>query len=156
METRVAAKIIVPMGNISYLFTEGSSGRLNLPGGGLNYGESPRDAAIREFYEETNFELPVRALKPLKVLSNLSLSSSHGEPIRADWHVFEVNRHEPGMTLDHLEAGNEVTQLHELDSAQIRAKESGVTETSKVALEHYIRRKNLHIRRTPRLSSRFL
>lgn len=34
-----------------------SMGRWTLPGGGIDYGESPNDAAVREAHEETGYEI---------------------------------------------------------------------------------------------------
>ena len=53
LEVRPAAKVIIRDANGDVLFVESKgSGRFNLPGGGIDPGETPGVAALRELHEE--------------------------------------------------------------------------------------------------------
>ena len=52
---RVSTKAIIKNERNEVMFLKESSGVWDLPGGGLDQGESPRDALRREIDEETNF-----------------------------------------------------------------------------------------------------
>ena len=83
-------------------FIAGVGRRWILPGGGLDHGEHPYDAVIREFEEETGFEV--------EVLRLLGIDSELREEADRDYHalriMYEVRivggelRHEVGGTTD--------------------------------------------------------
>ncbi|MES2921247.1 MAG: NUDIX domain-containing protein [Verrucomicrobiota bacterium] len=83
-----------------------------LPGGGLNFGESPEDAVVREVEEETGFVVVVRSLATIDSIHDTSGSEDfHG--IRIIYHVDLVGGH-----LRHETSGStdccEWHQLHPL------------------------------------------
>ena len=55
METRVAAYGVIVRDSLLLLSHWHEGDRWTLPGGGLEAGEPPADAAVREIYEETGF-----------------------------------------------------------------------------------------------------
>jgi ADP-ribose pyrophosphatase YjhB (NUDIX family) len=68
--------------------TRESDGRWTLPGGGLDHGEHPRDAVIRELAEETGLSGEVVELLELESSSAL-LPAWHEHP-PTDFHVLQV------------------------------------------------------------------
>jgi 8-oxo-dGTP diphosphatase len=71
------------------------SGSWNLPGGGIEHGESPTDAVMREFVEETGLAVEVGAL--VDVRSDLVLSPDGDRLTHFDRIVYEA-----GVTGGHL------------------------------------------------------
>lgn len=77
-------------------------GLWTLPGGGLDFGESPEEAAVREVEEETGLIVEVRSLAAIDSIHDTSGSEDfHG--IRIIYHVDLVGgclRHEVGGSTD--------------------------------------------------------
>lgn len=70
-------------------------GRLVAPGGKIDAGETPRDAAVRELYEETGLVVGPENLQPSGVLD---FAFPHGDsrPLRA--HVFVTTQHRGALS----------------------------------------------------------
>lgn len=56
LPVRRASKLILFNPDRDVILVAGKSGRLNLPGGGIDVGENPQDALFRELYEEMGLE----------------------------------------------------------------------------------------------------
>lgn len=56
LPVRRASKLILFNPDRDVILVAGKSGRLNLPGGGIDVGENPHDALFRELYEEMGLE----------------------------------------------------------------------------------------------------
>jgi 8-oxo-dGTP diphosphatase len=63
-------------------------GRWYLPGGGVEHGEHPRDAVVREFVEETGLDIEVAGLRD--ALTDLIYPDGSGVEIHNDRLVFDV------------------------------------------------------------------
>ncbi|MBI1758847.1 MAG: NUDIX domain-containing protein [Actinobacteria bacterium] len=61
-------------------------GRWTLPGGGVDFGERPVDAVVREAYEESGMHIRVTEL--LEVDSELTRFERDGQPV--EWHPVRV------------------------------------------------------------------
>lgn len=86
MKTQEVAKIVLvsPEGVI---LPYGPSGRLNLPGGGMEPGERPLEALSRELEEEIG--LPISEIAPLWVGSRtFATTTQHGEPQMRNWNIY--------------------------------------------------------------------
>ena len=53
---RVSAKAVITNTNNEFLFAQESDGILDFLGGGINFGENPQEAIIREIQEETGLK----------------------------------------------------------------------------------------------------
>ena len=60
--TRVGAYVVIVRDGAVLLVRFTRGGRWTLPGGGLDHGEDPRDAAVREVAEETGLDVRLGAL----------------------------------------------------------------------------------------------
>ncbi|ASR56939.1 NUDIX hydrolase [Cellulomonas sp. CW35] len=85
MQQRVGAYAVVVDGGQVLLAHWASRGIWTVPGGGIDPGEDPRDAAVREVAEETGYDVALDAL--LGVDSEVVPSVRAGAP---DWHALRV------------------------------------------------------------------
>ena len=80
-------------------------GYWTLPGGGLDFGESPEEAAIREVEEETGLRIEIKSLATIDTLYDTSGSEDfHG--IRIVYHAEVIGgqlRHEASGSTDRCE-----------------------------------------------------
>ena len=84
--TRVGAYVVIVRDGAVLLVRFAGSGRWTLPGGGLDHGEDPRDAAVREVEEETGLRI---ALGELIGIDSARWDRSHdGSPI--DLHALRI------------------------------------------------------------------
>jgi len=88
---RPAAKIVLGLeGSDECVFVAGSRGRLNLPGGGIDEGETAEEALFKELYQELRATPEqVYGLSEIGATwSNEAFTSSEGLPVRPRWKVF--------------------------------------------------------------------
>ncbi|MBO3089828.1 NUDIX hydrolase [Cellulomonas dongxiuzhuiae] len=101
METRIAAyAVVVDQGRMLLAhWSEGEYSGWTLPGGGLEFGEHPEEAVVREVREETGYDVAVDGL--LGIDSVVHPGAAIGHPDRPDRHALRViyRAHVVGGTL---------------------------------------------------------
>jgi 8-oxo-dGTP pyrophosphatase MutT (NUDIX family) len=67
----------------------GSNGSFGFPKGGIEPGETPEQAAVREFYEETGFTIPPGRLEPTKspTVFQFNATDAERDQIIAAWNA---------------------------------------------------------------------
>ena len=89
MKLRVAAYAIITDGSDNILLARWRAGRhaaWTLPGGGIDPGEDPKDAVVREVFEETGYDVEVGDLLGVDsrvIPANARLDSAANEPMHA-------------------------------------------------------------------------
>lgn len=130
-EVRHAAKVIIPTNCNKYLFTEGKSSRLNIPGGGIELQETAVDAAIREVDEETGLQLCAKSLYRIGERRHI-LTNANGEPFHARWDIFKTDP----VDASGVRPGDVDIRL--LDFGQAMSSIHSVTDAAKDALKLYV------------------
>lgn len=138
METRVAAYAVVERRG-RMLLTHWRRGHLHgwtLPGGGLEAGEDPRDAVVREVFEETGLE--ARVGKLIGVDSRVMVREEVPAGVDPELHTIRIIyrasvkdgplRHEVGGTSDEARwvPLGEVRSLRTLSLVQVGARMAGI------------------------------
>ena len=109
-------------GNVNYLLCkrqEGSgvvySGMWSIPSGGIEPGEEPNEAAVREFFEETQVAMPI---------DDIELIEIDDSKYNRDFHIFHYHSDEyfePTLDFEHTEWGwFEDTEIPENTTPQIK------------------------------------
>lgn len=131
---RSASKLILATPDAGILFTRGQSGRWNLPGGGIEPGETALDAMHRETIEELGLDIfpycgPVRALGRIVGL----VTDKFNNPFIAEWYVHSANlKHD---ITPWLRPGDDVEGIETAPILRIPA-HPRVTRMSKIAVAH--------------------
>ena len=89
-EVRPAAKVIIRDESNNVIFVESrKSGRYNLPGGGIDRGENPDTAALRELHEEIGIKKAQLTDFVLRTTVGGPVATGRGE-LMLHWTVFEA------------------------------------------------------------------
>lgn len=92
------------------------AGRWTLPGGGVDWGEHPTDALVREFHEETGLR-DIDVVHTIGVFSRTYDQSSRGGPLHFVSVLFRVTAHTADL-IDEFEGSTDAAawvQLAHLD-----------------------------------------
>lgn len=110
---RQASKAILHTPENKIVFVAGKRGMLNLPGGGIDAGESSTTALYREIHEELGLE--PHDIRKLEELGGTwgEVTTTSGEARRAVWHVHEGNLLIPA---EGLTPSNEITGVRLLSA----------------------------------------
>jgi 8-oxo-dGTP pyrophosphatase MutT (NUDIX family) len=106
--------IVVQFNDKVLLCQRSDNGKWAVPMGGVEEGEDPKDAAYREFYEETNLEIT----DPIKFLGRIKRYKSGKIKSILNMYHFEVND-EIKPNLLHAEDGFEHTECGYYNKKQI-------------------------------------
>lgn len=88
MNAEPVAKLVLTSPDNTIVLPYGPSGRLNLPGGGLEPHERPIDGLARELEEEIG--LPISEISRLRLVGKkmFSVTTASGEPRHRMWNIF--------------------------------------------------------------------
>ena len=109
-----SAGIIIKSNDRILLCQRSDNGKWAIPMGGIEEGEDPKDAAYREFYEETNLEITDN----IKFLGNIKRSKSGKLKNILHLFLFEVSV-KPEPNLDDAQDGFEHTECGYYTEKQI-------------------------------------
>ncbi len=110
MQIRRAAKGIISTNKGEIIIVTGLSGRLNLPGGGIDKLESPRQAFLREIDEEIDgLSQYIDDLNQQPETISGPVSSKEGEQFTAEWTLFAARLLIPASEL-------KVASTHEIQA----------------------------------------
>ena len=114
-EKRLAAKLLLRTDQNEIVFVAGKRGMLNLPGGGIDMGESSTDALYREIREELGLESnDIGALEEVGG-TWADITTADGEAKRAVWHVYEAGL----LKSQHdIVANSEITAVQTLSTSE--------------------------------------
>jgi 8-oxo-dGTP diphosphatase len=83
-----------------------------LPGGGIEHGEAPRDAVVREFVEETGFNVRVLTLR--EVISDLGHVRRKNKVVHTDRVIYDV-RITGGTLRNEVDGTSDLAEWHDPD-----------------------------------------
>ena len=110
METRQTAKALIYCPGQTFLFVAGKRGIWNLPGGGIDPGETALRALLREADEEVQ-GLSACITPPVETFSVQGPTThADGTTKTAHWRVFQANLLVPAHALV-IAAGSEITDI---------------------------------------------
>lgn len=121
IEKRRASKVLLRTDNNDIIFVAGKRGMLNLPGGGIDAGESSIDALYREIREELGLESnDIAALEEVGG-TWADVTTASGKKIGALWQV-----HEAALlkSSGDLVASNEITAIETLSPEECLSHEN--------------------------------
>ncbi len=129
---REAAKIILSTEDDDIVFVAGKRGMLNLPGGGIDEGETPEEALLRELEEETGLRgEDIISLEKVLELQG-PITPADGTKKIARWTVFAAGIHQPIEKLS-IPTASEITAITTLKEKQCLA-EPRVLRMAKAAI----------------------
>ena len=110
-EVRPAAKVIIRDESNNVIFVESrKSCRYNLPGGGIDRGENPDTAALRELHEEIGIKKAQLTDFVLRTTVSGPVATGRGE-LMLHWTVFEAGLAVPADELV-IPIGSEIKDIH--------------------------------------------
>lgn len=131
MIVRPAAKVILTTGPGEILLVSGSSRRQNLPGGGIDAGEAPVSALLRELSEE--LAIGHTMLSDLRRACDIkgTVTNRAGQVLVASWVVFTAGLLVP---IESLRAGDDIQGLQTM-TTEAAFTDPSVSDLAKQALQ---------------------
>lgn len=87
LPVRETAKIILETWDGDFLFVAGQRGKLNLPGGGVDAGETAKEAALRELHEEAGINVDEISDLREAITVRGPITPANAPPQIAEWKV---------------------------------------------------------------------
>lgn len=132
MPTREAAKGILLTSDGDVLLVAGKSGRLNLPGGGIDEGENAEDALCRELYEEIGLSKEnLGNIIPVSCIQG-GVTSGSGENFMARWSIFSVTANK--RSIDALTPGDDIKDIVKIAPSEIMGYNGHISALARQAL----------------------
>ena len=134
LPVRETAKIVLETADGDYLFVAGKRGKLNLPGGGIDTGETAEKALLRELYEETGIDTD--KISDLRQVIDLRgpITPANAPQRIAHWTVFAGKTSMSAAELS-IPSDSETTEITSLSASEC-LRDQRVLAMAKTAIQH--------------------
>lgn len=134
LPVREAAKIVLETADGNYLFVAGKRGKLNLPGSGIDTGETAEQALLRELHEEIGIDAD--KISDLRQVIDLRgpITPANAPQRIAHWTVFAGKTSMSAAELS-IPSDSETTEITSLSASEC-LRDQRVLAMAKTAIRH--------------------